>query len=158
MPTTEEICAWEQKYGPYVIVGAYALLVCVAFYRMITRKPLTTDPFSFISLATFGVLAYAYTFTQDACPGTQTLSNIVRAFSPGTNSKVPAAAPPAYEEITDPRPYVEDAYPGMLAQPGPAAPLSDPRSFYGNMGGLQGKRVAPYTLARGYAHYVPQPI
>ena len=158
MPTTEEICAWEQKYGPYVIVGGYALLVCVAFYRMIARKPLTTDPFSFISLATFGVLAYAYSFTQDSCPGTQTLGNIVRAFSAGTSSKVPAAALPAYEEISDPKPYVEDAYPGMLAQPGPAAPLSDPRSFYGNMDGLQGKRVAPYKLARGYAHYVPQPI
>jgi len=158
MPTTEELCAWEEKYGPYVVVSAYALLVCVAFYRMIARKPLTTDPFSFISLATFAVLAYAYSFVQDSCPGTQTLGNIVRAFSAGTGGKVPAATVPANQEISDPKPYVEDAYPGMLAQPGPVAPLSDPRSFYGNMNGLQGKRVAPYTLARGYAHYVPQPI
>jgi hypothetical protein len=155
MSTTEKICAWEQKHGPYLILGTYGLLVCLALYRMISRKPLTTDPFAFLSIATFVLLVYAMQFLQTSCPGQKSLTSIVRTLVPDdTGGDAPAATPPA----GDPQPYVEDAYPGILGQPGPAAPLSDPRSFYGDMDGLQGKRVAPYTLGRGYAHYVPQPI
>jgi hypothetical protein len=51
---------------------------------MIARKPLTTDPFSFLSIATFVLLAYALLFIENSCPGQQTLANFLRTFSAGS--------------------------------------------------------------------------
>jgi len=134
--TMKNHCEIEHVYGPLFLIAAYTLLAPYAIY-VILQKPLTYHVSTFTILALVVILyTIRITVFPSQCPSK------VGTYIPG-------------DEHPDIR--VQSPLPPVATHP-PSPSYANPRSFYGELGSVGGKRNAPFTSNRGYAHYISQPV
>lgn len=171
--TKKQWCEFDAKYGLTIDLA----FMGIAAILLILKWRFESLPSSLNALSTLTILGLLmHTLAREFLPNycrddvpppstTTTTTTVPTTTTPESASVTPAASEsqPQPAQVADvPLPQA----PSTAAPAAPAAPaaLAGPLrggnalAFWGNVQGLQGRRVEPPRCGRGYAHHIPQPI